>query len=325
MLGERSLGPLRTSSIGLGCMGMSGFYGPPDPEEAARTIEAAVDGGVTLFDTADRYGLGKNEELVGKALQGRDALVATKFGIVPGSERGTRDLDGSPAYVRRACEASLVRLGRSTIDLLYLHRVDSKVPVEDTVGAMGRLVEEGKVRFLGLSEVSDATLRRAHATWPIAAVQSEYSLWCREAERAVLPTCKELGVGFVAYGALGLGMFSGGFMAPSQFFPNDYRPTTPRFQGENFVANLRLVRSVVALASEVGCTPAQLALAWILIRQPAMVPLVGTKRRAHLAENLVADTLAVPPRILDLLDQLFPVGVAAGDRYGVDGMRWLNG
>jgi aryl-alcohol dehydrogenase-like predicted oxidoreductase len=325
MLTTRQLGGLSASCLGLGCMGMTGFYGPIDDAESVATIHAAVDAGVTLFDTADRYGLGKNEELVGRALAKRDASIATKFGIRQGTAPSERILDGSPEYVRRACEASLVRLGRSSIDLYLLHRVDSKVPIEDTVGAMGRLVEQGKVRFLGLCEVRETTLRRAHATWPISAVQSEYSLWCRDPESGILAACRELGVGFLAYWALGMGMLTDKLHSQDDFNPGDVRPTTPRFQAENFGANLELVRGLRLVAEQVGCTPAQLALAWLLARAPFVVPLVGTKRRAHLAENLGASAVVLAQSTLDALEALFPPGVGAGTRYPAEGMRWLNG
>ncbi len=307
-------------------MGMSGFYGPVDDEESTRTIHMALERGITLFDTADRYGLGKNEELVGRALAGRtDACVATKFGIVPGREPGTRDLDGSPEYVAAACEASLKRLGRDVIDLYYVHRIDPKVPIEETVGALGRLVQQGKVRFIGLSECSASTLRRAHATFPIAAVQSEYSLWCRDPEREVLPTCRELGVGFVAYGALGLGFFSGAFTKETDFFERDYRPGTPRFQGANFESNLELLRRYMAIAEGLGVAPSQLALAWVLAQGDSIVPLSGTKRRKHLSQNVEAGEITLRNEVQTQLSALFPMGAAKGDRYTPDGMRWLNG
>ncbi len=325
----RTLGPLEVGSLALGCMGMSGFYGPTDDEESTRTIHEALERGVRLFDTADRYGLGKNEELVGRALSGRtDALVATKFGIVPGSAPGTRDLDGSPAYVARACEASLRRLGRDVIDLYYLHRVDPKTPIEETVGAMARLVEQGKVRAIGLSEASAATLRRAHAVHPIAALQSEYSVWCREAEESVLPACKELGVGFVAYAPLGLGFLTGRFASTNDFGPGDYRPSTPRFSEENFAKNRALVDRLVALAKEKGCSPAQLALAWVIAEaghREHVVALFGTKRREHLRDDLGARELGLNVEELERIETLAPVGAASGQRYAADAMRWVNG
>jgi len=325
MIPSRSLGPLDVGCLGLGCMGMTGVYGPTDDTESTRTIHAALDAGVTLFDTADRYGLGKNEELVGRALSGRDARIATKFGIRQGSQPGQRVLDGSPEYVRSACEASLARLGRSTIDVYLLHRVDQNVPIEDTVGAMGRLVEEGKVRWLGLCEVSATTLRRAHEAWPIGVVQSEYSLWCREPELSILPTCRELAVGFLAYWALGMGMLTAKFQRAEDFGDRDLRRTAPRFEGKNFAENLELVRGLEELAVQNHSTPAQLALAWLLAREPFVVPLVGTKRQNHLAENLGAAFVRLERSTLDALEKLFRHGAGAGSRYDADGMRWLNG
>lgn len=326
MLPVTRLGGLEVGRLGLGCMGMTGFYGPTDDDESTRTIHAALDAGVTLFDTADRYGLGRCEELVGRALKGRDgAVVATKFGIVPGKEPGTRALDGSPAYVQAACEASLRRLGRSCIDLYFLHRADPNTPIEETVGAMARLVEQGKIRHIGLCEVSASTLRRARATAPIAAVQSELSLWHREPERTLLPLCRELGVGFVSYYSLGIGMLTGRFSEPSSFVQGDYRPSTPRFQGENFAKNVVLVEGLSRIAARLGATPAQLALAWLLDRAPFVVPLFGTKRRAHLAENLGAASLRLDEAARAELDALFTEGAGSGDRYPPDGMRWLNG
>jgi aryl-alcohol dehydrogenase-like predicted oxidoreductase len=306
-------------------MGMTGFYGPTDDAESARTLRYALDAGITLFDTADRYGLGRNEELVGRALAGTAARIATKFGIVQGRTPGERLLDGSPAYVRRACEASLGRLGRSTIDLYLLHRVDKKVPIEETVGAMGQLVAEGKVRYIGLCEVSAASLRRAHATFPISAVQSEYSLWCREPEVEVLGACRELGIGFMAYWALGIGMLTARFTSPDDFVPGDFRPSTPRFQPAHFARNLELVTKLGAVASRAGCTPAQLALAWLLARAPNVVPLIGTKKVPHLEENLRAASVSLDGSVLAELEQVFPSGAGSGDRYPPDGMAWLNG
>lgn len=306
-------------------MGMTGFYGPTDDAESSRTLRGALDAGITLFDTADRYGLGRNEELLGRALAGTSACIATKFGIVQGEKPGERLLDGSPAYVKRACEASLLRLGRSSIDLYFLHRVDKKVPIEETVGAMGQLVLEGKVRYLGLCEVSAASLRRAHATFPISAVQSEYSLWCREPEREVLETCRALGVGFMAYWALGIGLLTARFTSPEDFAPGDFRPSTPRFQAEHFDRNVQLVLQLRSIASRAGCTPAQLSLAWLLARAPFVVPLVGTKKLAHLAENLGAVSVSLDRSVLDELELVFPNGAGSGDRYPPEGMGWLNG
>lgn len=305
-------------------MGMTGFYGQPDDDESIRTIHAALDAGVTLFDTADRYGLGRNEELLGRALGQRDAQVATKFGIVPGDKPGERKLDGSAGYVARACEASLTRLGRSTIDLYLVHRVDRNVPIEETVGAMSRLIEAGKVRAIGLCEVGAPTLRRAHATWPIAAVQSEYSLWCREPEAEVLPACRELGVGFVAYWALGMGMLTGRVSRLDGLGANDLRQSAPRFQAEHLERNRQLVAGLEAIAARAGCTPAQLSLAWLLAREPFVVPLVGTKRTTHLAENLGAARVVADGVLYEELTRLFQPGAGSGDRYPPDGMAWVR-
>ena len=325
MLPKRKVGELSVTCLGLGCMGMTGFYGPTDDAEAVKTIHAAWDGGVELFDTADRYGLGRNEELVGRALSKRAALIATKFGIRQGAQPGQRILDGSPTYVRKACEASLARLGRSTIDLYFYHRVDPSVPIEETVGAMARLVEEGKVRFLGLCEVRGETLRRAQRVWPVGAVQSEYSLWCREPEIDVLATCRELGVGFVAYWALGMGMLTGRFGRREELLTGDLRLSAPRFEDGHFVRNLELVRELEKLALETHATPAQLALAWLLAREPFVVPLIGTKRVKHLEENLGAASLVLDAATIAALERIFFVGAGAGDRYDSAGMAWLRG
>lgn len=306
-------------------MGMTGFYGPSDDAESVATIRAALDAGVTLFDTADRYGLGRNEELVGRALAGSSGCIATKFGIVPGPTPGERMLDGSSAYVRKACEASLKRLGRPTIDLYFLHRVDRNVPIEETVGAMSRLVEEGKVRYLGLCEVGPDTLRRACAVWPISAVQSEYSLWCREQETTIFPACRALGVGFIAYSALAIGMLTGTISRLGDLTDGDLRHSSPRFQDEHLSRNLERVRALQALANRLGCTPAQLSLAWILAHDPMVVPLVGTKRTSHLAENVGALNVEVDSATAEELERIFPIGSGSGDRYPPDGMRWLNG
>ncbi len=310
-------------------MGMSGFYGTPDDAESVETIRMALDRGLTLFDTADRYGLGRNEELVGRALRehpaGKDAVVATKFGIVPGRKRGTRDLDGSAAYVREACEASLRRLGREAIDLYYLHRVDPKIPIEETVGAMGRLVTEGKVRFLGLCEASVTTLHRAVSCHPIAALQTEYSLFFRGVEGGVLDACKALGIGFVAYAPLGLGFLAGSLRGAADFAEGDYRPSTPRFQGDNLERNFGLLASLDAAAKSLSCAPAQLALAWLLRQHDFIVPIPGTKRRTHLEENLAALDLPVGDTLARALADHFHPAAAAGDRYSPEGMRWLNG
>ena len=319
MLEQRRLGSggLVVSAIGLGCMGMSEFYGATDEGESAATIQRALDLGVTLIDTADIYGPFTNERLVGRALRGRrqEAVLATKFGNVR-NERGERlGIDGSPDYVRRACEASLERLGVDHIDLYYQHRVDPSTPIEDTVGAMAGLVEQGKVRFLGLSEASPATIRRAHAVHPISALQSEYSLWTRDPEDAVLETVRELGIGFVAYSPLGRGFLTGQFADTEKLAADDFRRNNPRFQGENARHNAALVEAVVALAAEKGVTPAQVALAWVLSRGGDVVPIPGTKRRTYLEQNVVAAGIELSMDELERLEQAFPRGAAAGERY----------
>ena len=314
----RTLGKdLVVSEIGLGCMGMSEFYGPGNEEESLRTIRLALDLGVTFLDTADMYGPFTNERLVGKALAGaRDKVVlATKFG----NERlpdGTRlGINGSPEYVRRACDASLERLGVDHIDLYYQHRVDKTVPIEDTVGAMAELVQSGKVRHLGLSEASAATIRRAHAVHPITALQSEYSLWSRDPEGEILDTLRELGVGFVPYSPLGRGFLTGQIQKPEDFAEDDFRRRSPRFQGENFARNLALVAQVKALASEKGVTAGQLALAWVLAQGADFVPIPGTKRTQYLRENVGAADVALSDDDLRRLDEIAPQGAAAGERY----------
>jgi aryl-alcohol dehydrogenase-like predicted oxidoreductase len=319
VLEQRRLGSggLVVSAIGLGCMGMSEFYGATDEGESAATIQRALDLGVTLIDTADIYGPFTNERLVGRALRGRreEAVLATKFGNVR-NERGERlGIDGSPDYVRRACEASLERLGVDHIDLYYQHRVDPSTPIEDTVGAMAGLVEQGKVRFLGLSEASPATIRRAHAVHPISALQSEYSLWTRDPEDAVLETVRELGIGFVAYSPLGRGFLTGQFADTEKLAADDFRRNNPRFQGENARHNAALVETVVAVAAEKAVTPAQVALAWVLSRGDDVVPIPGTKRRTYLEQNVVGAGIELSRDELERLEQAFPRGAAAGERY----------
>jgi aryl-alcohol dehydrogenase-like predicted oxidoreductase len=306
------------SALGLGCMGMSDFYGNRDDTEAMATIQHALARGVTLLDTADMYGYGRNEELVGRAIQGhrQEVFLATKFGIVrPEDKPNVRDINGRPEYVRAACDASLRRLKVDVIDLYYQHRVDAATPIEETVGAMAGLVRAGKVRFLGLSEAGATTLRRAHAVYPITALQSEYSLWTRDPEQAVLAVCRELGIGFVAYSPLGRGWLTGRFKRIADFAPDDYRPHTPRFQGENFQRNLDLVRRIEQLAAQKGCRPAQLALAWVLAQGEDIVPIPGTKRRTYLDENLAALAVTLIPAEVKQISDLFPPGVAAGSRY----------
>jgi aryl-alcohol dehydrogenase-like predicted oxidoreductase len=306
-------------------MGMSDFYGGRDEQESLATIHRALDIGIDFFDTSDAYGPHTNEELVGKAIKGRrkNVFLATKFGIVRDpNDPARRGVDGSPAYVRRSVEGSLRRLGVETIDLYYQHRVDPKTPIEETVGAMSRLIEEGKVRFLGLSEAAPATLERAFAVHPITALQTEYSLWTRDPEPEVLPTCRKLGVAFVAYSPLGRGFLTGAFKSPDDFEADDTRRNSPRFQGENFKRNLELVEKVKQMAAHVGLTASQLALAWVLAQGDDIVPIPGTKRRKYLDENARAVDVDLPPALLEELKDVFPPDVAAGDRYP-EGMKAL--
>ncbi len=330
-LPTRSLGRsgLTVSALGLGCMGMSDFYDPKlqDDAESVRVIHRYLDAGGTFLDTADMYGVGRNESLVGRALAGgrRDkAVLATKFAIVRGPEGQMLGVRGDPAYVRQACDASLARLGVDHIDLYYQHRVDPKVPIEETVGAMAGLVKAGKVKHLGLSEAAPATIRRAAAVHPIAALQTEYSLWSRDVEAEVLPTCRALGIGFVAYSPLGRGFLTGQFRSPDDFAPDDYRRNSPRFQGENFTKNLALVDEVRKLAEAKGCTASQLALAWVLSRGDDVVPIPGTKRAKYLDENLGAATVTLSAAELAAIEAVFPTGGVAGERYPAQGMAAVH-
>jgi aryl-alcohol dehydrogenase-like predicted oxidoreductase len=318
-LKARELGKtnVKVSAIGLGCMGMSEFYGTRDDAESLRTLNHALDNGLNFLDTADMYGSGENEKLISKVLKNRrhEVFLATKFAIKRDDKAGTREICGSPEYVREACDASLKRLGVDHIDLYYQHRVDVRVPIEETVGAMKELVTQGKVKYLGLSEATPELIKKAYAVHPIAALQSEYSLWTREPEEELFPLCKELGITFVAYSPLGRGFLTGKFRQPTDFEKNDYRRQSPRFQGENFRTNIDLVYKLEDLSRKKKCKPAQLALAWILAQGSFLVPIPGTKRRSYLDENIAAIDIKLSEEELESINQIAPHGVAAGERY----------
>jgi aryl-alcohol dehydrogenase-like predicted oxidoreductase len=327
---ERALGAdgLKVSAIGLGCMGMSEFYDPKlmDDAESIKVIHRYFDAGGNFLDTADMYGSGRNETLVGRAIAGRrdQVVLATKFANVRGPNGEFLGVRGDAQYVKDCCDQSLKRLGVDVIDLYYQHRVDPKTPIEETVGAMAELVKAGKVRYLGLSEAAPATIRRAAKVHKIAALQTEYSLWTRETEAEILPTVRELGIGFVAYSPLGRGFLTGAFKTIDDLAPDDFRRHSPRFQGENFAKNLDLVTKIQELAAAKGCTPSQLALAWVLAQGPDIVPIPGTKRAKYLDENLGALTVQLTPGELAQIDAILPVGISSGDRYHAGAMQAVN-
>jgi aryl-alcohol dehydrogenase-like predicted oxidoreductase len=325
-MNTRKLAGLETSELGLGCMGMSEYYGAATESDAIDTIHRALDLGVTLLDTADAYGPFTNERLVGRAIEGRreQVVVATKFGNVRATDGERRGIRGDREYVHQACDASLERLGVDHIDLYYQHRVDASVPIEETVGAMAELVDAGKVRHLGLSEAGAETIRRAHAVHPITALETEYSLWTRDVEDEILPTCRELGIGFVAYSPLGRGFLSGRITSTDDLEQDDFRRANPRFQGDNLERNRRLVERVERLARAKGATPAQVALAWVLSRGDDVVPIPGTKHVRYLEQNVEAADVELSAEDLARIEEAFPAGIAAGDRYAPAAMRTVG-